>query len=192
MAKKLKDATILDIIPPVLRSDPQVIAFSDAFQAQFQRLLEVSDIEKIYYSIDTLPDWVLDVLALEWQTQHYDQTYTTEEKARLIKGTLMWYVHAGTKGAVEDLADTVFGDGTEVVEYADAGDSTMQPFEFDIRTPAAGSAEAYAEFAEVIQAAQNIRSHLRKVYKYDLAQAPWYIGIKSQSPTRTITAGLER
>lgn len=177
---KLEDGTILDLVPDVLKENLQVQAFSYAFKNRMDYILACAESVIIYPAIDSAPMDVLDNLAVEMRTQHYDQNYDIDKKRALIKNTLQWYVKAGTKWAVEDLAETVFGAGTRVVEYADATD-TLKPYEFEVRLPNINSASSYtlSQFADVIETAKNARSHLKDITTYALLKATGYFGAKS-------------
>lgn len=177
---KLEDGTILDLVPDVLKENLQVQAFSYAFKNRMDYILACAESVIIYPAIDSAPMDVLDNLAVEMRTQHYDQNYDIDKKRALIKNTLQWYVKAGTKWAVEDLAETVFGAGTRVVEYADATD-TLKPYEFEVRLPNTNSAslDTLSQFADVIETAKNARSHLKDITTYALLKATGYFGAKS-------------
>lgn len=174
---RLYDGQITDIIPEVLRSENEVKALSIALLRQTRKICDLAAKELIYPAIDTLEDDVLDFLAVELQTQHYDQSYTTDRKRELIKGTLLWYVKAGTKWAVEDLAQTVFGQGTRVIEYKDSTDVEMKPYEFDIKVPSSVESKTVEEFTDTVFDAKNARSHLRSVRRYQMMGGTMHIGI---------------
>lgn len=189
---KLEDGTILDLVPDVLKENLQVRAFSYAFKNRMDYILACAESVIIYPAIDSAPMDVLDNLAVEMRTQHYDQNYDIDKKRALIKNTLQWYVRAGTKWAVEDLAETVFGAGTRVVEYADATD-TLKPYEFEVRLPNTNSAssDTLSQFADVIETAKNARSHLKDITTYSLMKATGYFGAKPLADGYRIRAGVD-
>ena len=186
---KLYDGQITDIIPEVLQREDKVKALSFVFRNQTRKLLDRAASELIYPAVDQLDDDVLDFLAIELQSQHYDQTYTTEQKRELIKGTLVWYVKAGTKWAVEDLAQTVFGPGTRVVEAA--ADTALKPYEFDIRVPTSVESTELAEFDDTVADAKNARSHLRSVYRYQEMRMNLYAFTAAAKTAKFMTASIK-
>ena len=155
---KTKDLQVTDIIPPALQSEPAVKAFSYALKVQTDKIMDLMQYDLIYPAIDSASDDVLDALAIELRTQHYDQTYETSKKRELIKNSLLWYMRAGTKWTVEDLAKTVFGIGTRVVEYKDLNDATAKPYEFDIRVPKSAADADVSTFDTALEDAKNCRS----------------------------------
>lgn len=181
---KLEDGTILDLVPDVLKENLQVQAFSYAFKNRMDYILACAESVIIYPAIDSAPMDVLDNLAVEMRTQHYDQNYDIDKKRALIKNTLQWYMKAGTKWAVEDLAETVFGAGTRVLEYADSDhtlEDALKPYEFEIRLPTTSGAttDNIKDFNDVIETAKNARSHLKDITTYALLKATGYFGAKS-------------
>ena len=189
---KTKDLQITDIIPPALQSEPAVKAFSYALKVQTDKSMDLMQYDLIYPAIDSADDEVLDALAIELRTQHYDQTYETSKKRELIKNSLLWYMRAGTKWTVEDLAKTIFGIGTRVVEYKDLNDSTAKPYEFDIRVPKSAADADVSTFDAALEDAKNCRSHLRKVYRYDLMREDRFIGLGMIRQTKIIRSQIIR
>jgi P2-related tail formation protein len=189
---KTKDLQVTDIIPPALQSEPAVKAFSYALKVQTDKIMDLMQYDLIYPAIDNASDDVLDALAIELRTQHYDQTYETTKKRELVKNTLKWYMRAGTKWTVEDLAKTIFGVGTRVVEYKDMTDSDRKPFYFDIRVPKTSADADFDTFDSALEDAKNCRSHLRKVYRYDLMREDRFIGLGMIRQTKIIRSQIRR
>lgn len=187
---KTKDLQVTDIIPPALQSEPAVKAFSYALKVQTDKIMDLMQYDLIYPAIDSASDDVLDALAIELRTQHYDQTYETTKKRGLIKNSLLWYMKAGTKWTVEDLAKTIFGIGTRVIEYKGMTDSDRKPFYFDIRVPKASADADFDTFDSALEDAKNCRSHLRKVYQYSPMTEARYLGIKAVRQTKVIHSYL--
>lgn len=107
-------------LPPALRSDPSVVALSEALAellaarpAEIDRLL-------IYPAIDTLDESLLDILAHDFKVDWWDPEYSLEEKRRTLKDS--WRVHKllGTKAAVETAISAIYPHTTvqEWFEYS--------------------------------------------------------------------------
>ena len=188
---KFEDGEIIDLLPDVLKDNPQVKAFSYAFKREFDYILASIENIIIYPAIDSQMDDILDHLAVELRTQHYDQRYSIGKKRALIKGTLMWYVKAGTKWAVEDLAQAIFGAGTNIVEYADSDHTikdALKPYEFEVRLPdtSAVSGETVNDFETILEYAKNARSHLKRMTTYSLMSSNINLAIIASQRTTNI------
>lgn len=156
---KLRDSQIAQILPEYLSARPDVRALSYAISRAMQRLIDYCGNISVYAMIDTATDDVLDMLAVELNTQYYDDSLDIEAKRRLIKGTMVWYMHAGTPQAVEELIAAVFGEGS-VQEWFEYGD---QPYYFKIVTNAQMTPETDALFSMMLERVKNARSHIRAI-----------------------------
>ncbi len=113
-------------LPPALRSDPSVVALSEALAellaarpAEIDRLL-------IYPAIDTLDEPLLDILARDFKVDWWDPEYSLEEKRRTLKDS--WRVHRllGTRAAVETAISAIYPH-TQVLEWFEYGG---EPYHF--------------------------------------------------------------
>lgn len=156
---KLYDSDITDILPEIFANDPKVIALGYAIKKAMQRFIEYCRNTSVYAVIDTAPNNVLNMLALELGTQYYDDSLDIETKRRLIKRTLVWYMSSGTPAAVEELVAAVFGEG-EVKEWFEYGDD---PYYFKIITNAAMTPEMNEQFSAMLKKVKNARSHIRAI-----------------------------
>ena len=120
----LKNSEISQIVPEYFREKPEVLALSYAIGAEVKKLVEYADQVNIFGNIDNQPDDVLDALAVQFDTQYYDENLPTENKRSLIKNTFSWFKKAGTVAAVEELISSIWGGASEVREWFDyAGDA---------------------------------------------------------------------
>ena len=105
------------------------------------------------------PEEALDLLATEMRTQYYDASYSPEIKRSLIQNTMRWYQIAGTKAAVEELAQTIFGNCTveEWFEYSG------EPYHFRVITNALAEPDNIEQFTTLLRSIKNVRSHLDSV-----------------------------
>lgn len=69
MNKTFNDVPLIELMPPSLRYDPQIIAACEAIQPEFEELAMLHEYADIYGNIDNLPEPVL--AALAWQNQVY-------------------------------------------------------------------------------------------------------------------------
>lgn len=156
---KLPDSQIAQILPEYLSDRASVQALSFALGRAVGRLAAWCGNIGVFAAIDSAPDYVLDMLALELNTQYYDDTLPIQVKRKLVKNTMAWYVSAGTPQAVEELVIKVFGKG-EVKEWFQYGG---EPFFFKILTNAPMDRNSIKQFTEMITCIKNTRSHLERL-----------------------------
>lgn len=185
---KLHDSNITDILPEFLAKKPEVIALGYALSMAIQRLLGYCQNIGIYNSIDTLPEQVLDLLAVELKTQYYDDTFSIEIKRALIKNTLNWYMYAGTVAAVTELVNAIFGD-SEIEEWFDYGGD---PYHFKIRTANINSTDEMIQLVtNLVKSVQNVRSELEEVTVEIMQQLPLYHGCAVAVIADSTTIGID-
>lgn len=156
---KLQDGQISKILPEYISDWDSVKALSFALQQAVQRLMGYCRNISVFAVIDTLPEKVLDLLALELNTQYYDDLLEAEAKRRLVKNTLIWYMSAGTPKAVEELIASVFENG-EIKEWYEYGD---EPYYFKIVTDTLLQSDTYELFSIMLERIKNVRSHIRSI-----------------------------
>lgn len=153
---RLEDGQITQILPECLSGLAGVRALGYALGRAVKRLVDCCGNIGVFAEVDTVPDHVLDLLALELDTPYYDDSLRAETKRGLIKNTFVWYTKAGTPAAVEELLRSVFGHG-EVQEWFQYGGS---PYTFRLITDADARLESIDEFEKLIRRVKNIRSHI--------------------------------
>ncbi len=151
------DGQLTDIMPGNITQKPEAKALSHALQQACRLLYRYSQRLYVYSNLDGQPEEVIDLLAAELRTQHYRGALDLDMKRRLVKNTLIWHMGAGTPQAVEELVETVFGEG-EVKEWHEYND---EPYYFKISTNAKLTAEMNEVFSNMIRRVKNARSHLR-------------------------------
>lgn len=185
---KLFDSNITDILPEVFAKDPDVIALGYALNKAIQRLHGYCQNIGIYDSIDTLPEQILDLLAVELRTQYYDDTFSIEIKRALIKNTLNWYMHAGTAAAVSELIAAIFGN-SEIEEWFNYDG---EPFHFKIKTSNINSTDEMIQLAEnLVKSVQNVRSQLEEVTVEVMQQLPLFHGCVVEVISDSTTIGID-
>lgn len=81
MIKSLRQARITDGLPRVLARQEWVIALSEAMGLALGKTLDYTDESQIYTRLDTAPETVLDVLAVDWKIDWYDTELTVEPRS---------------------------------------------------------------------------------------------------------------
>lgn len=110
---------IKDIMPYNLIT-PETKAISFAVSQAMKKLQEYSQASHLYGEIKKVPEAVLDLLALELNTQYYEQTMPRTLKEELIVQTTAWYMRSGTPGVLEEFLSAVL-DGGEIREWYQYG-----------------------------------------------------------------------
>lgn len=184
----LYDGHITDILPPALSNDPKTKALSYAINKAMQRMIDYSRNICVYATIDTLPEEILDLLALELNTQYYDDSLSIGIKRRLIKNTLKWYMSTGTLAAVEEAVAAVFGNG-EVQEWFDYGG---EPYHFKIQTSNINTTdEMIQQITDIVSGVQNVRSQLEEVIVEVIQQLHLYHGCVVEVIADSTTIGID-
>lgn len=176
----LYNSNIVDILPEHFKTQPKVQALSYALSKGMKRLVEYCQNIGIYVSIDTASHEVLDILALELNTQYYDDTLDIEAKRKLIKNTLIWYMSSGTPAAVEELVAAVFGEG-EVKEWFEYNDD---PYYFKILTNAIMTPDMDTKFTSMLRRVKNARSHIRAIEIHRTVEQGLMAGVAQHSNIR--------
>ena len=171
---KLKDGELIDLLQEPFKNDPDSIAISYALKMAMAQILGYSVRTRLYSDIDNMPEYILDYMATEMRLAYYEETFEIEKKRELIKNSYLSYMRAGTKGAVEDLANRIYGYGT-VVEWPDFHDGPGTPGTFDIETDAQLTPDIYEQMVKVIERVKNESSHVRHVSVVREVEADWKV-----------------
>ena len=157
----LYDSQITDILPINIKNLPEVQAISYAVSNMNKKILNYANKIAIYTTIDTLNDDLLDLLAIELNTQYYDEEYDIEIKRKLIKNSFIWWMKAGTTSAVEELISIIFGEG-EIEEWFNYGGD---PFKFRMNVDITKnlSKEQLDRIYKMIDRVKNRRSWLESI-----------------------------
>ena len=108
---KLSGSRFTDIMPDNLASQVETQAFAYAGGRQIEKLCAYSDAARTYAAIATMPEWLLDYMAVELRTPSYDENYSLKTKRALIQGSLLFYTQMGTPAAVNRIIETIFETG---------------------------------------------------------------------------------
>ena len=119
---KLSGSRFTDIMPDNLASQVETQAFAYAVGRQIEKLCAYSDAARTYAAIATMPEWLLDYMAVELRTPSYDENYSLKTKRALIQGSLLFYTQMGTPAAVNRIIETIFETGYIEEWYEYEGD----------------------------------------------------------------------
>lgn len=175
------ESEITQILPENFRASPEIKAISYAIGQQITKLTQYSSMIRVYAAIDSLPENILDLLAVEFRSQYYDETFDIATKRNLLKKTLIWYERAGTPSAVRELVEIAFGTG-EISEWFEYNGS---PYRFRIKTSAIITEDIVQQFEKIISKVKNTRSHLESVEIERQVFQTIYAGSEQKSFSRT-------
>ncbi|GAQ24209.1 phage tail protein I [Tepidanaerobacter syntrophicus] len=154
------EVKLLDLLPPNLRHDPDIIAASKAVDDEF--LLVVNEAKHciIMPRIDELESDLVDLLAWERHVDFYDTSLPLEIRRTLVKNSIRWHKRKGTPAAVEEIVTEIFGKG-QVEEWFEYDG---KPYMFKIHTrDLIDSEEKYTKIIDAINTVKNTRSWLEKI-----------------------------
>lgn len=169
---RLTESEICQILPASLIGIPEVQALSFAIGNAVHKMIAYADLISINGMIDYLPESVLNLLAIELRSQYYDESMGIDTKREIVKKTILWYHHAGTPSAVQELIETIFGIG-EVVEWFDYGG---EPYRFKIKTNTVITEDAISRFNKIIKEVKNTRSHMEGIETQRNSKDELYVG----------------
>lgn len=176
----LYSGELLNMLPSPMASQIQQICISYALKQGIRLILDKADMTRTQAMIESLPERILDVLAVELRTPYYQEDMALEKKRDIIKRTLLWHLTAGTPSAMRELISIVIGEGT-IVEWPDFDEPPYTPGTFDILTNVRITEEIATQFIAIIERVKNERSHLRRLHIHRRSDAHWYIGVGARS-----------
>ncbi|SEU24389.1 phage tail protein, P2 protein I family [Lacrimispora sphenoides] len=156
---KLSDAELISLLPPFFKENVDIQALSYAIKKGMEKMLAYAGLSSLCANIDGLPDNIVDLLALEFKSQYYDESMDIDVKRDIVKNSIAWYAKGGTVSAVDEMVQTIFGEG-EVVEWYEYNG---EPGTFYIKTNTELSPDIIKSFNEIVDKVKNIRSHLTNV-----------------------------
>ena len=112
----------------------------------------------IYPRIDELSSNFIDALAIQFHVDFYDTGLSLDKRRALVKNSIRWHMRKGTKGAVQELVQTVFESGvvSEWFEYS----GEPYRFKIDLLTAPEITQENLDLIVKVVNTVKNVRSWL--------------------------------
>lgn len=154
--KDIYSIGIQDILPPSLKSDPDVAALAAAIEPELREISLGTRLPILLAMIDQLPEDVVDLLAWQFHVDFYEPNLPLPIKRELVRNSIPWHRYKGTPYVVEQLVSTVFAKSRveEWWEYSEG-----EPYHFRI---VVGDAP-YIRFSNLmwaINTVKNVRSWL--------------------------------
>ncbi len=180
---KFEDAQLLDILPLTLQT-PEMLALNYVLKKYMQKLHQYRKRCSMLANITSLPDRVLDLLAIELNCQYYEEILSRKEKESIIINTLSWHKRAGTASILEEFFSTIFKNG-KIVEWFEYGG---EPYFFRAIIDVSDfiiNKEKNKLVKQQIEAYKNKRSWLEKIFY--LIKTEYNININYNSAITYIT-----
>lgn len=161
----LKQANILNLLPPSLTDTNEAKALAYSIQQAMASAVAKMEQSMVYADIDHLPDKILDVLAAELNVPFWRENFSIEEKRRVVKNAYSWLAKGGTPGAIKELVRSFF-DLVDIEEWYDYNGS---PYHFRVNIGIIGTPSADDQLlaANLINSFKNVRSVVDSINFYE-------------------------
>ena len=132
------------------------MALAYAYDRQKKLFLERLRRVYIWADLDNVDENKLDFLAVECRGLFYNSSLSPDVKRKLIQNSIYWYMKLGTRQAMEEMIDIVFGNENTNVEewYTYAGDA----FHFRVVVGTTVTQTSIKEFLLYLNRVKNARS----------------------------------
>lgn len=117
---KLGDTGLLEGLPPSIAEQHWVKVLDAVYRERLKKELKVIERIHVYTAIDSLPEDLLDVLAIQFKVDWYRDDYPVETKRRVIKTAMEVRRYCGTEWAVKQAISAIYPN-SEIVEWYDYG-----------------------------------------------------------------------
>ena len=141
---------------PAERKTAERMALAYAYDRQKKLFLERLRRVYIWADLDNVDENKLDFLAVECRVLFYNSSLSPDVKRKLIQNSIYWYMKLGTRQAMEEMIDIVFGNENTNVEewYTYAGDA----FHFRVVVGTTVTQTSIKEFLLYLNRVKNARS----------------------------------
>lgn len=174
MSKTVETVKMADLIPKTMADDPKILAICAGIDAADAYVTGAIRKTLVLADIDDLQSDAVDLLALEFHADYYNQELPVETRRNLVKSSGFLHMFQGTPGSVERLTSIVLGDSfiQEWFEYGGA------PYTFRLMTTNTDvTDDQFQEIVRMLTASVNVRSHMDGFYYYGIFTEPIYYGV---------------
>jgi len=159
--RSLPSASLLDYCNPAMKADKAFAAMAQSLDPQLREILGLMSVNQIICSLWTIPENVVDFIALyHFNTPFYDLNFPLLKKRKLVENTILTYMPFGTASAVRSAVSIAFN-YAEVIEWwqDDPTGQTAAPntFRVKIADPLIDPAKV-KEMMRLILIMKNVRS----------------------------------
>lgn len=111
---------LVEGLPPAVADEPWVRIMDKVYRERHQREMEAAELIHIYTQIDSQPEEILDVLAVQFKVDWYDSNYPLEAKRSIIKTALEVRRYYGTDWATLKAISAIYP-RSEIEQWYDYG-----------------------------------------------------------------------
>lgn len=115
---KLQDTGLIEGLPPGIAEQHWVKVLDAVFRERKKRELEAVRKVFVYTAIDSAPENILDILAVQFKVDWYRDDYPIDTKRRVIKTAMEVRRYCGTEWAVKQAISAIYPN-SEIVEWYD-------------------------------------------------------------------------
>jgi P2-related tail formation protein len=167
------------------RASPKIQAYAYAIKQAVQLVIDMAKKTLCMADVDSLPEEVLDQLAVDSRVTYYSNDFDIEKKRALIKKSLIWYGQAGTVSTTKELLEIIFEGSASLIENPDG-----VPYTFDIETDGRLTEAIFRDLDKLLDDVKNVRSHLRQINRFsDAEQRTYFAAVTSEIIDRATTEG---
>ena len=171
---KFLEGEMIDLLSSPYKEDVDIQALSYAMKMGFQYFQGMINNIFLLSEIDSLDEWILDCLAIDFRLPHYNREYPLEKKRGLVKLAFDSNYLSGSLEAISRLSDAIFGE-TKVTKTGNA--------EFSIAIGGALKASELEAVATTLENVKAFRDTLKNVTVTRTAISEDFIGSAIQSFT---------
>lgn len=155
---KIKEIQIRELLPSNLYSD-ELDALSYAINRATVKICEASDRTRVIALIDEAPEELIDYLAVEFNSQYYDQSLNLDVKRSIVKNTLARYARVGTPGIIKEYLASL-GEDVEILEWYEYNG---EPYHFTVYVTMSQDSQVTEELIADVKAKINNLKNLRSI-----------------------------
>lgn len=115
---KLQDTGLIEGLPPGIAEQHWVKVLDAVFRERQKKELEAVRKVFVYTAIDSAPENILDILAVQFKVDWYRDDYPIDTKRRVIKTAMEVRRYCGTEWAVKQAISAIYPN-SEIVEWYD-------------------------------------------------------------------------
>lgn len=114
---RIENADSAQLLPLSMTDDANVRALLTALDGNWHALATALPLLCIFATLDQQPSEVVDRLAYQLHVDYYDFALPLATRRELVRKSIRFHQLAGTRGAVEDLISTIWGEGARLQEW---------------------------------------------------------------------------
>lgn len=167
---KFENLESIKLLPQFMQKDKFNQSLCRLIDFYFKDMSLLAVKQSYWNVLDRLSDTELDRIAYELNIDWYDSNADKKQKIETIKLSTSIFEKRGTKWAVENALQVIFGNG-KVIEWFEYGGN---PYHFKIEISTQTTQENLEKFYNLIDLIKNTRSHLETLDTLNSAYSTLY------------------